>query len=186
MASKISFKVQLEDLVPPEEVAQLTNATKKEIHAELGEFIVDKILEDTSKQRSAVTGTQWKGLGWNNASKRYKKEKSKIAVGTANLELHGDMLDALKAIPHVDDVEVGIFTKLQAQKADGHCHHKVFGTSKLPVRKFLPYGDETLRSGILKQLAVVAKEAVENAPKKKTKSVLSLTKVMSSLIAKKG
>jgi len=162
MASKISFKVNLVDLVPLEELDQLTQSTKKEVATELGEFIVDKILSDTSSQRSSVTGQQWQGL-----SKDYKKTKTKIAVGKANLELHGDMLNALKARSDYEGVEVGVFTKKEAQKADGHCHYGIFGESKLPIRRFIPNGeDTTLRPGIMSQVIRVAKELVDGAPKK--------------------
>jgi hypothetical protein len=160
--SKISFKVNLSELVSTEALDKLSQSTKKRISGELGEFIVDKILEDTSNQRSAVSGQQWKGL-----SKEYKKEKSKIASGRANLELHGDMLDALKAVAKPDGVEVGVYGKQQALKADGHTHAGVFGQSTLPTRKFIPTGSERLRAGIMKEVVQIAKELVSDAPKKR-------------------
>lgn len=174
--SKISFKVELDDLVSPEKLDQLTDSTKRTISDEVGEFIVDKILEDTSKQRSAVTGQKWKGL-----NPDYKKTKTKIASGKANLELHGNMLDALKYRKSAEGVEVGIFTKKQAQKADGHCHLGVFGTSSLPTRQFLPSSDGTLRPGIMNQVARVAKDLVDGAPKRK-RSKTTFTRVAATLL----
>lgn len=165
--SKISFKVNLSELVSTEALDKLSQSTKKRISGELGEFIVDKILEDTSNQRSSVSGQKWKALGWNEGSKKYKEEKSKIAPGDANLELHGDMLDALRAVAKPDGVEVGVYGKLQSQKADGHCHYNVYGQSKLPVRRFIPFGENTLRSGIMKEVQQIAKDLVVGAPKKR-------------------
>lgn len=173
MSSKISFVIKLEDIVPVEELNELTDSAKREVSAEVGEFVVDKILEDTSNQRSSVTGQRWKGL-----SKEYKKTKSKIASSSANLELHGDMLDALKVRPKSDKIEIGIFTKLQAQKADGHTHHGVFGVSKLPTRKFMPLNNGKLRPGIMKDVILAAKQIVEDAPKRqrtKSKTTVSST-----------
>lgn len=160
--SKVSFKVNLDELVSSSELEKLSQSTRREISAELGEFIVDKILADTSNRRSSVTGQRWEKL-----SKKYKEEKSKIAPGVANLELHGDMLDALKARPRHDHVEVGVYGRQQALKADGHTHAGIFGQSKLPVRKFIPTGSESLRSGIKRDVVRLAKELVEAAPKKR-------------------
>lgn len=162
MASKITFKVKLSDLVPPSKLDKLSQTTKKKISNELGEFLVDKILKDTSNQRSSVSGQKWKGL-----SKDYKDMKSKIAPGVANLELHGDMLDALKSKPKSDEVEIGVYGKLQTQKTDNHCHFRIYGEPTLPLRKFLPGENESLRPGIMREAVKIAKELVENAPVKR-------------------
>ena len=175
MASKISFVIKLEDIVPVKELNELTASAKREVSAEVGEFVVDKILEDTSNSRSAVTGQRWKGL-----SADYKKTKTKIASGSANLELHGDMLDALKVRPKPDQIEIGIFTKLQAQKADGHTHHGVFGVSKLPTRKFMPLNNGKLRPGIMKEVIRAAKQIVDDAPKRQ-RTKKSKTSLLSTL-----
>lgn len=159
--SKISFKVNLSDLVDTEKLNKLSQSTKKEISKEISEFIIDRILEDTSNRRSSVTGQLWKGL-----SPDYKAKKEKIAPGVANLELHGDMLDALKSRNSHEGSEIGIFIRKQAEKADGHTHAKEFGISKLPTRKFMPTKNEKLRSGILKDVVKIAKELVDSAPEK--------------------
>lgn len=121
-------------------------------------MLYDLVLKDTASQRSAVSGMPWKGL-----SKAYRKEKSKIAPGIANLELHGDMLDALKTKPYRDGIEIGIYDSNEALKADNHNKFsaKSRGTN-LPKRQFIPNKGEEYRKGILDQLKTTALEILGN------------------------
>lgn len=180
MVSKTTFKIKLKDLVGNKALSEVTTVGKLNIKKELSEFIIDKILDDTSNQRSAVTGQQWKQLGWNKGSVAYKKEKSKVASSNANLELTGEMLDALKGEIYRDGVEIGIFNEEQAQKSDNH--NKFSAKSKktgLPQRQFLPRKNEQLRSGILKDVIRLAKSLVDSAPKTQ-KSRIEFTKLLAA------
>ena len=66
---------------------------RSEIADTVGEFLVEKILENVSQQKSPISGQgKFKGL-----SKEYKKIKLADGRGSeANLELTGAMLDALE------------------------------------------------------------------------------------------
>lgn len=148
--AKTTYKLKLDlSKVPPKDRA--------EVKKEVGNYVLEKTLEETGRQQSIVTGRQWKRL-----SKDYKKLKQKVASGKANLELSGDMLDSLKFKNTRDGVEVGVFTTKQAKKADGHCHTEVFGTSKLPPRKFIPKQEEGYRPGVVKEINNIVKEFENN------------------------
>jgi len=152
--AKITYKLKLKDLI---DVKNINRDTKKVIKDEVGELLLDLILKDTANQRSAVSGQKWKGL-----SKEYKKIKSKVAPGVANLELTGDMLDALDIKPYRDGIEIGVFGGEDALKAENH--NKFTARSlktSLPKRQFIPKKDETFRKGIKKELVKLAKEIVD-------------------------
>lgn len=164
MASKVTFKINLSDLVESDKLAEVSDSAKKKVLKEINEFVIDKILLDTSKQTSAVTGEEFEAL-----SPEYKKYKVKVGgVPRPNLELSGDMLDALKGIVrNSDETEIGIFKRSEALKADGHCHTGVFGESKIPQRQFLPKEGETLRDEIMNDVETLANRLIEDAPKKR-------------------
>jgi len=66
---------------------------------------------------------------------------------TPNLELEGDMLDALTFETTSSGITVGIFEDSgQADKADGH--NNFSGKSKLPLRRFIPKSDEEFKGSI--------------------------------------
>lgn len=145
----------MRDLIPTK---NLNQETKEKIKKEVGELLYDLILKDTSEQRSAVTGQKWKGL-----SKEYKEYKKKIAPGIANLELTGNMLDALKTKNTTQGVEIGIFGAKQAIKAENHLKTtKRSLKTALPQRQFLPLKNQKFRPGILKELKAIAEEIVED------------------------
>lgn len=165
--SKVTFKINLSDLVSAEALSELSSSSKKNILKDINEFVIDKILLNTGRGISAVDGAKWDDL-----SPEYKKFKTKSGgVGRANLELSGDMLDALKGYVRSDDeLEIGIFKKSEALKADGHCHTGVFGESKLPLRQFLPNEDngENLNDKIMRDVVSLANRLVDDSPKKRS------------------
>ena len=151
---KVSKKITLESII---DVSGLNSTEKKDLKDELGEFIVDMILADASKQRSSVSGQLWKRL-----SPDYKKFKKKEGgSGKADMELYGDMLDALDYKRTTDGIEIGVFIDKQAKKVDGHSHTGVFGKSKLPKRQMIPGEKENFRPGIMKEVTLLAQEVID-------------------------
>jgi hypothetical protein len=151
MVSKVTYKLKLNELI---DTSDLTAAQKDEIKERVGEALYDLVLQDASNQMSSVTGRKWKSL-----SKDYKEYKSEVADPIANLELTGDMLDALEYLPYRDGIEFGFFDFDQAQKADNH--NKFSAASKktpLPPRRSIPKKDESFRAGILKELIEIAED----------------------------
>ena len=159
MVSKTTFKIKLKDLV---DVSKLDTSQKSIIKKEIGEFIIDKILLDVAKAKSPVTGE-----GWDSLSKEYRKEKvKKGSSGRANLELSGDMLDALKMKEYNRGIEVGIFDYDQAQKSDNH--NKFSAKSRrtgVPERQFIPRKGQMLKEKIMKDTVKLAKNLVKDAIK---------------------
>jgi hypothetical protein len=151
MVSKTTYKLRLNELI---DTSGLDTAQKEEIKEEIAEYIYDSILKDTSEQKSAVTGKKFKAL-----SKDYKKIKSKIALGVANLELTGDMLNALEYKTYRDGIEIGIFDPDEAQKSDNHNKFSAKSRkTKVPERQFIPRQGETFRAGIIKEVTLLAEE----------------------------
>ena len=108
---------------------------------EVGEFIVNEILRSVSSGRSPVMGRgSFKALNAEYA------EAEKGGNRLANLELEGDMLDALEYRPTGVGVKVGIFESSQVPKADGH--NNFSGDSKLPTRRFIPDSSESFNPRI--------------------------------------
>jgi hypothetical protein len=70
---------------------------------EIGEFLVGEILEQLSQGKSPVSGESFKRL-----SKEYA-DSEKGGDTTPNLELEGDLLNALEYKRTRDGIKVGIF-----------------------------------------------------------------------------
>jgi hypothetical protein len=131
---------------------QITRSQKNEI----GQYLVEQILSDVSSGKSPVKGEGWKSK----LSPKYKKYKStKSSSSVANMELTGDMLDALKFKVSGDTVEVGIFNYTQAQKADNH--NKFSSASQktnVPKRRFIPDEGQTFRRDIISEVERILEE----------------------------
>ena len=70
-------------------------------------------------------------------SKSYaEKKKEETGSTAANLDLTGSMLNALEYKIKDNGIEIGVYGKEDAGKADGH--NNFSGLSKLPRRQFLP------------------------------------------------
>lgn len=107
---------------------------KAEALDEVQKFIREKALTFIGEGKSPVQGGAWKRT----LSPEYKKEKAKkSSADFANMELEGDMLDALevKAL-NSERLSYGFFDEEQAAKADGH--NNFSGKSKLPLRESVP------------------------------------------------
>lgn len=162
MPSKVSYKLKLTDVASRRELRKLTSSEKNELKDEIGELLLDLVLEKTSKQVSSVSGRAWKPL---DPKSRYFKEKSKVAPSVANLELTGAMLDSLETVNYRDGVEIGIFgggSDINVLKADNHNKFsaKARGTN-LPKRQFIPLKNQSFSKDIMKDLKQAAASYIE-------------------------
>ena len=122
------------------DLSNVNRSLRSEAKKEIGDFVKDEILRSLSEGQSPVAGERFKRLDKNYAN------KEKNGNRTPNLELTGDMLDALKSKNTEDGIEIGIFGKKQSAKADGH--NNFSGESKLPKRRFIPDEDQNFRRSI--------------------------------------
>ena len=128
---------------------------KKEVRDEVGQYLVEKVLSDVDKSKSSVSGKAFKPLSSN--YKNYKKTVSSSV--RPNMELNGDMLDALKFKVNRSEIEFGIFDKAQAQKSDNHNKFSAASkTTKVPQRQFIPKKGQIFRSEIENEIKEIIKE----------------------------
>lgn len=113
-----------------------------------------------SDGKSPIKGTPtWKSL-----NRTYAKNE-KGGNATPNLELDGDLLDALEYKKGLGNtIEVGIFDGSQTGKADGHNNHT--GSSRLPERRFIPLDDGDFYSKITRGIDTII---LENKSKPKSR-----------------
>lgn len=120
---------------------------------------MEQILLSVAARKSPVTGDSFDPL-----SKEYKAKKTGEGLaGVPNLELSGDMLDALDFRVTSDGIEIGVFGE-DAPKADGH--NNLSGKSLLPTRRFIPEEGESFTSSIEDEVNRIISDAIgeENAP----------------------
>ena len=143
MATKVQFEIDpFEELglEPPERASDRKAALR-----EAAEFINESILSRVGEATSPVAGRgKFKKLTRDYAELKAEESGSPIA----NLELSGEMLDALKSTVKGNKIVTGI-TGSQAGKADGH--NNFSGDSRLPERRFIPKAEdgETYKKDIL-------------------------------------
>jgi hypothetical protein len=129
---------------------------RREVLEELADYVRTEVLSYVGDGKSPVAGGQWK----RSLSPEYKKVKEKISGSTfANLELYGDMLDALEArVTSKGTIQFGIWDATEAAKADGH--NNFSGESELPAREFIPNEDknQTFKKPIVDGMKAIAKE----------------------------
>lgn len=137
----------------------LPEKIKAKIKRDVGDYLIESVLQTVHQSKSPVEGEDWPGL-----SKAYKAKKiAEGGVGKANMELEGDMLDSLDYKPTKDGIEIGFFDD-QAWKADGHL--KFSGKeNNTPQRRFLPGEGESFIAPIQKEIESIVSEAIaDNAP----------------------
>ena len=116
------------------------------ILADVAEAVQDYILERVSRVSSPVSGGAWKKT----LNKDYRQQKIKEGASPiANMELSGEMLNALKAVPVGNRIRVGIEGS-QAGKADGH--NNFSNKSKLPLREFIPKKGQKFKRDLLSDI----------------------------------
>lgn len=111
---------------------------------DIADFVKEKVLGYVGEAKSPVKGESWKA----SLSPGYAKIKGKQSGSkTANMELKGDMLDALDVVPvNSETLSLQIEGK-QAAKADGH-NKLIEGNPNLPKRRFIPDKDQEFKSDI--------------------------------------
>lgn len=122
------------DDVPEADIAEVVD--------EVGAYLVESILDYVGEAKSPVAGGEYESK----LSTDYA-DREKGGDTLANLDLNGDMLNALTFEPDYENgtVKVGIFDETQAIKA---YNHNVGDT--LPQRQFIPTEDELLKAEILR------------------------------------
>jgi len=155
---KSTYKPNLLSYVfdPFEDVKIKDPALKDKAANEIADYLKEQVLSFVGDGKSPVAGYgKFKAL-----SSDYKNEKKKIAGNTnPNLELHGDMLDALNV--EVDGSLVSLTIEGdQAEKADGHCKLTGRENAALPMRRFIPGAKESFNKSIQSGIdAIVEKYA---------------------------
>lgn len=152
-SNKVSSEIDLfEDLNVPREFRQ-------EIKEQVGDLLVDHILTSVAEAKTPIASGKYKS----SLSPDYKKFKSSQGRGnTANLEFTGGMLGDLSFRTTGQGIEIGVFGKASAGKADGH--NNFSGTSDLPPRQFLPKVGEFFGGNHIKTQVdeVIRSKIVEN------------------------
>lgn len=131
----------------------LSARDRKAALSEVADFVKTEVLDYVAQSKSPVQGGGFKRT----LSKEYRKRKtSEGGSGVADLELSGDMLDALDvAVKGGKRLSLQI-TGSQAPKADGHCNHS--GDSQLPERIFIPRPGEQLKPDIMRGVKRILQE----------------------------
>lgn len=120
---------------------------------DIGELLVEQILESLADVKSPVQGGDYKRT----LSELYgAKKKKETGSDKANLDLHGDLINAIDYRVKGNTIQVGVFDSDNAGKADGH--NNFSGLSKLPTRQFLPKDGQTFR----KDIVDLVNETVDN------------------------
>lgn len=124
-----------------DDLSGLSKAEKTEVLEIIGETIIDQILLSCADETSPVDGRQFKPL-----SRKYAiLKKAETGSTDANLDLNGEMLNALDYNVSGSKIEIGVFGS-DAPKADGH--NNFSGKSKIPTRQFLPREGQDFTSHI--------------------------------------
>lgn len=133
---------------------KLSQSSKSELRSKVGDFLVEQILDYTGNKTSPIKGQgSYKGL-----SRQYRKYKKSLARGDEpNLELFGDMKDAIAWRETSKGVEVGVYGS-EAPKADGH--NNFSGESRIPTRQFLPEEGQDFKRRVTTEIEKMLKEAV--------------------------
>jgi hypothetical protein len=161
MAVKVQFTFDPFEMagVDPNDVSA---DVREEILSDVADFTLKSVLEDCADLKSPVTGGAFRKL-----SKDYAVAKKKQGgKPVPNLQLEGDMLDALSVKTKKTEVSLYMPAGKQALKADNHnkFSSESEGTS-LPPRKFIPNEDkgETFRPAIRKGIRDIVKKAFEDS-----------------------
>jgi hypothetical protein len=140
------------------DLSKVPRGQRGEVKKEIGDFLLKRVKEDLEVTRSPVTGRLFKTL-----KKGPYKDFKRANKGTAaaDLDLYGDMQNAMEARPTRGGVNFGIWDNEQAKKADNH--NKFSGKSlrtKVPKRSFIPNkkNDEQFRPAIRDSVNKIIKE----------------------------
>lgn len=130
-----------------------------DIRKDVGQYLVDAVLDRVGSGVSPVDGHG----KWEQLSEPYA-EREKGGRRLANLDLTGDMLNALKFKAADDGVEIGIWDAEEAQKSFGHNSgfkgHPIL-EGKAPMRRFIPDEDEEFDPAIQVGIREIVNQRVE-------------------------
>lgn len=135
----------------------IPSADREAAKKEVGDYLLNAILRDVNKGTSPVEGEgRFRSLQKDYAT------KEKGGVRTANLELDGDLLNALKAESlSGDKIEVGVRGK-EAPKADGH--NQISAEAKAWAkqtnrtkykRRFIPDDNQKFKKSIMNEVTSI-------------------------------
>ena len=148
---KVTYTLDLSD-----KLKDLRPREKKTALNEVGQYLVEQILENCGRGQTSVANGSWK----RSLSPKYREVKGDQSSSTfANMELTGAMLDALEYRVNGSKVEVGIFDYDEAQKADNH--NKFSSSSQatpVPQRQFIPRPKETFKRDIITEVLNIIEE----------------------------
>lgn len=120
------------------DLEKVPQAQRESVKKDVGDFVVNEILRFVETGISPVKGEgKFKAL-----NKKYA-DKEKNGNRKANLELDGDMLDALTFEITGNGIEVGVFNEKETPKA---FNHNTGDT--LPKRQFIPNEDQGFKRRI--------------------------------------
>jgi hypothetical protein len=164
MAESVYRPGKLQYVIEPFDIAgvtPITAADRKAALNEVADYLHETVLSKIGSAVSPVAGGKWKQT----LSADYKAIKQKIS-GSAipNMELYGDMLDALvtKAFTATDQVAL-VIEGAQAEKADGH--NKLTGRKNFtPERQFIPGADDKFKADILAGIKRIVKSYDSEKP----------------------
>jgi hypothetical protein len=129
---------------------------KEEALEEIQDFVREQVLSHVGEGRSPVQGGAWK----KSLSSEYKQVKKKFSsVGFANLEMEGEMLDALE-VKRLNSERLSLqVTGEQAGKAEGN-NLGSYGKSpdRSKAREFIPQSNQTLKKEIWKGIEEILKK----------------------------
>ena len=140
-------------------IKKISKQNRDDALEEIGEYLLQEILTSVGGGKTPVQGGRYK----KSLSKGYKSEKKKLSSSSiANMELHGDMLDALdfKIDAGKMSVEIGFLAggdQTQIDKADNHNKFSAKAKkTKLPARQFIPRSNEKFKKKIMKEIESIA------------------------------
>lgn len=140
---------------------QVPRSRRTEALEAAADYIKEQILLRSGEGRSSVQGGKWK----RSLTPEYRKEKAKESgVTFANLELHGDLLDALDARPESGKVRVEIDDTSQWGKAEGNLLGTYGRGTEHPeqAREFMPHKrGQRLHKDIMEGVAEILRDYAE-------------------------
>lgn len=126
-----------------EELKGVPASAKEDLKDQLGELLVEQILDSLASTQTPIQGGKYKAT----LSKDYAaKKKAETGSSAANLDLSGELLNAIDYKIQGNTIKIGVFGSDNAGKADGH--NNFSGRSNLPTRQFLPEEGQQFKKDI--------------------------------------
>lgn len=143
------------------DLSNIPHLSHKAVKDEVGNFLINQVLRDVERGFSPVEGEgQFKKL-----TKGYA-DKEKGGRRTANLELEGDLKEAIKFRRTKEGIVFGNLVASQKEKADGHNQHSQkaknwAAKNNFPKRRYIPDSSEDFRDGIEQEIKDIVKSFEE-------------------------